>query len=456
MNKINLTNVTLLGIDCVNVERLIDAMNVSQERLEFGAVKLLTSLPTDDPRKVEIPHLGSIEEYSRFCIEDLCNYVDTEYVLMVQYDGFVLNPENWTDEFLKYDYIGAPWPVGAWETKDFPEELKGTWVVGNGGFSLRSKKLIETTSRLVKENKMTRFQPEDIAICVWYKNLLEKEGVEVAPVELAHKFSIESKVEVYGKPFGFHGTYRENMEVLMQNHPTFPVYNFLSRVIKKRIKQISKAFDGDALEAHLLGSYARNAADDFSDVDIWFTFKDDVFENVLARRFDLYTAGGDILHICEPHQNAPINGKFSTVLYKTKTGLFIVDYYLCPESSSFITSESKNLFGDIQLPVGELGLNPQGVVVDKDYRINLFVCFIFNSIKKLVRKVDLPLEALLREYGYLWERYDIPVQKIENPSHTFTQLLQISENLKEVANDAQKKVLIEIEDFAKLVQKNQK
>jgi hypothetical protein len=36
---------------------------------------------------------------------------DTEFAILVHEDGFIVNPECWSDEFLKYDYIGAPWPI---------------------------------------------------------------------------------------------------------------------------------------------------------------------------------------------------------------------------------------------------------------------------------------------------------------------------------------------------------
>ena len=68
-------------------------------------MKLLTSLPTDDSRKIEISHIGSTESYSEFCIRDLVKYVDTDFVLIVQHDGFVLNPNSWNDKFFDYDYI---------------------------------------------------------------------------------------------------------------------------------------------------------------------------------------------------------------------------------------------------------------------------------------------------------------------------------------------------------------
>jgi hypothetical protein len=87
-----LPNVTLLGVDCVNVERIQKALDISSLGIEFGAVKLLTSLPTDDPRKIEIPHIGSIEEFSRFSLSEFHKYVDTDYVLTVHWGRLHLEP----------------------------------------------------------------------------------------------------------------------------------------------------------------------------------------------------------------------------------------------------------------------------------------------------------------------------------------------------------------------------
>ena len=208
MKKIKLPQVTLIGIDCVDVSRIQKALDISSEQIEFAEVKLLTSLETSDSRKVEIPHLGSVESYSEFCLKDLVSYVDTEFVLIVQYDGFVLNADSWSDEFLKYDYIGAPWFMNKefW-FKDFriPRSLKNTWVVGNGGFSLRSKKLLRVTSRFADEGVLKHVHPEDIVISVDEKNNLEKEGIKIAPKEIAERFSIEGQTLKYNKQFGFHG-----------------------------------------------------------------------------------------------------------------------------------------------------------------------------------------------------------------------------------------------------------
>lgn len=446
MSKLKLPNVTLLGIDCVNVERLACAMDVSQKDIEFGAVKLLTSLPTEDSRKIGITHIGSIEDLSVFCIKNLHTYVDTEYVLLVQYDGFVLNPDSWTNEFLQYDYIGAPlWAVKELRTPGSP------LFVGNGGFSLRSRKFLEISTRLANEGEIVKFHPEDIALCVWYKDLLEKEGIVFAPVDLAMKFSVVEDHGVYEKPFGFHGLFNKNMDTLIQKYPNFPVEMYLSRRRGKLLDKITKIFEEVAAEGHVLGSVARGDSDIFSDLDVWLTFEDRNVKEVFENRLEYYSQIGDVVHVCEPPQNAPINGIQSFVLYKTKVGLIPVDYYLCPQSTSFVTKESKKLFGSIDLSIGETGLNPQKISVPESYRIDFLICFIFNSIKKIIRKDEQALDALFQQYEYLKDRYNIDVEPLIEQGHTFTTLEKVIENISKIADEKQNRTLVEISNFIKQV-----
>lgn len=447
MNKLQLPHVTLLGMDCVNVERLQAALDISQKDIEFGAVKLFSSLSTDDSRLVSIPHIGSIEGVSMFLIRDLHKYVDTEYVLLVQYDGFVLNVDSWDPAFLNYDYIGAPWNVGSWETDLFPEDMKGKLVVGNGGFCFRSKKFIEVSAKLADKGKITRFHPEDVALCVWYRDLMEKEGITFAPPELAAKFSIESDIGVYDKPFGFHGLYGKNIDMLIAQQPDFPRHLFLSKIRSKRLQQIQKVFEPTAIEGHIFGSIARGSTDEFSDIDIWLIFNDEDMKGILEKRFEYYAKVGDIVHIVEAPQNSPVGGVQSAVLYKTKVGLLIVDYSLCPLSTAFTTKESKKLFGNIDLPLGEAGFNQQKVTVSDVYRIDFFIGFIFNGIKKIVRKDDDGFSNLMKEYQYLAERYGIAVKPLTQTSNTFATLEEVLENTKEVANEKQLNVLNEISNF---------
>ena len=86
---IQLDNVTLLGIDCVDIDRLIYAADVSQKGIKFKEVKLLTHFESDDHRIVNIAKIDTIEAYSHFMVKQLNAYVSTDFVLIIQYDGFL-------------------------------------------------------------------------------------------------------------------------------------------------------------------------------------------------------------------------------------------------------------------------------------------------------------------------------------------------------------------------------
>jgi len=226
MKKRKLNTVTLLGIDCVDIDRLVLAMDICQQEFEFADVKILTSLQSDHKNVISIKPINSVEEYSEFALSELDSYIDTSHVLIVQYDGFILNPGQWTDEFLKYDYIGAPWFVANWSVRDFdfPKELLGKLVVGGGGFSLRSKKLLSLCAKLYKENEIQRHHPEDVSICVYNRRLFEDNGIKFAPADLAKKFSFEYKSDDSDKwdgQFGFHGFKWTNISKWLEKHPEY-------------------------------------------------------------------------------------------------------------------------------------------------------------------------------------------------------------------------------------------
>ncbi len=219
-----LESVTLLGVDCVDIERLEHAAKICQEKFTFAQIKLLTSCPSENEHVIQIPHLASTRDYSKFIITQLEQYVTTPHVLIIQYDGFILNPDAWSDEFLNYDYIGAPWLVDRFyvERFNFPKELAGSLVVGNGGFSVRSKKFISTYAALEREGALTEYHPEDTAACVYNRALFEARGVTFAPVELAKRFSFERKNDEYTAwdgQFGFHGRGWTDISKWRAKHP---------------------------------------------------------------------------------------------------------------------------------------------------------------------------------------------------------------------------------------------
>ncbi len=337
MSRIQLPNVTLLGIDCVNIERLIAAMDISEKGIEFGSVKLLSSISSDDERLIKIPHIGSIEDFSKFCIQDLNDYVDTDYVLLVQYDGFVLNPESWTPEFLEYDYIGAPLSGMHWLEKN-RNKPDSKFVVGNGGFSLRSKKFLELSQKFANEGRITKFHAEDVALCVWYRDLFEEEGVKYARPELGMKFSVVEDYDWYDKPFGFHGLFNKNIDTLVNRYPDFPLNFFLPRRRVVKFREIKRVFENIALEGYSFNS------DNKTDLNVCLVFRDEDIREILEKRAEYYSRAGDIENISESNTDNPMNGIHSSVLYNTKVGLILVNFYICTKSIPLEVTESKELF----------------------------------------------------------------------------------------------------------------
>jgi len=190
--RLKLKDVTLIGLDCVDLQRLMDAADICQKHFEFGAVKLLTSIDSNHPDVVKIGAVNSLDEYSRFVMKELYRYVDTPYALIFQHDGFILNPHAWSKEFLNYDYIGAPW----WYSDGMN--------VGNGGFSLRSKRLLEL---LALDERITQCAPEDYQISRTYRRYLETQGMLFAPEAVAAVFSFEGSFRqgrTWNGQFGFH------------------------------------------------------------------------------------------------------------------------------------------------------------------------------------------------------------------------------------------------------------
>jgi len=116
--------------------------------------------------------------------------------------------------------------VNDWAIKNFgvPEELRDTTLVGNGGFNLRSKKLIREIKEMDLESNFKRYQPEDIVICVDKRKELEDKGITFAPPEIAEKFSFEAINEVNNKwtdQFGFHGLRWTDISKWLNENPEF-------------------------------------------------------------------------------------------------------------------------------------------------------------------------------------------------------------------------------------------
>lgn len=193
--KPQLKNIALICIDCYHYGSAVVAIKKSMEQADFGAVKFLTDIDikVDGVDVVQIPSITSKEQYSEFCIKSLYDYIgDCQYVMLIQHDGYVINGDSWDDQFLEYDYIGAPWLYTDGKN------------VGNGGASLRSKKL---QYHLKHDDFIFASDPEDSAIGRLYRDYLVKQyGIKFPPEELADKFSYELRVPTQ-PTFAFHGNF---------------------------------------------------------------------------------------------------------------------------------------------------------------------------------------------------------------------------------------------------------
>ncbi len=207
---INLENVTLVSVTSVNIDRTIRALKYSTRGINFGDVVLMTDkyVSPDVIKTIKIQELDYIE-YSRFIIYELYKYINTEFVLIIQDDGFVINPDKWDDDFLKYDYIGAPFQIPPdGDNITYRDPFGNLMRVGNGGFSLRSKKILSLASELDLEWKSYfGFYNEDGFFACHNRHIYESHGCVYAPVDVAARFSIEAETaETIGiTPFGFHG-----------------------------------------------------------------------------------------------------------------------------------------------------------------------------------------------------------------------------------------------------------
>ena len=194
--KLQLPNITLAIVDCVDFKRAWGVVNHCAQLCDFGALKILTHFE-DYCGKCIIPikQITSIAEYSQFMIRDLNVHIDTEFVLVVQHDGFIVNPNAWDEEFLRYDYIGAPWHEDHLGPNTDPR-----YRIGNGGFSLRSKKLLDFLAHDSRFENLTK--PEDVTIGQIHRGYLEENGFSFPSIELARKFSNENYA--WDQSFGQH------------------------------------------------------------------------------------------------------------------------------------------------------------------------------------------------------------------------------------------------------------
>jgi hypothetical protein len=140
---------------------------------------------------------GNLPRFNRWCLQDLPALVEDDHFMIIHRDGFPLNATKWSDEFLQYDYIGAPWPAHKWTQSH---------RVGNGGFCIRSRRLAQWAANQPFAGDIN----EDIFICCRLHDRAIAEGFKYAPLPVAARFSLEAGIPEFpgrnpNNVFGFHG-----------------------------------------------------------------------------------------------------------------------------------------------------------------------------------------------------------------------------------------------------------
>lgn len=192
-----------------------------------GSSGLLLSLakPLNLPHFVRFAQIEPIDrvQYSFFTIYCLHYHIETDYALIVQEDGWALNGLNWLDDWFTFDYVGAPTHAASVEGRLM---FGYSWVgrsravqVLNGGFSLRSRKLLEAPTRYAIGVKLAAQHPllfnEDVQLCVVLRDKLEERGLKFCPVDVALTFSVEYMHPYlhgsldYSRVFGHHAIHRK-------------------------------------------------------------------------------------------------------------------------------------------------------------------------------------------------------------------------------------------------------
>lgn len=196
---LNLPDVTLVMVETREHSLADLAVRACLEKATFGDVLILTDKPWKfgavNARYHAVPDWPDKLGWSRSWWFDVPPLLRTRQTLNIQWDSWIWDESMWRDEFLEYDYIGAPW----W--------YKDGKNVGNGGFSLVSTRL----KRYVAANQdkyPCDTHADDDLYCRKYRQSLELAGFCWAPETVAHDFAFECcRPGPKSRHFGFHAMF---------------------------------------------------------------------------------------------------------------------------------------------------------------------------------------------------------------------------------------------------------
>jgi hypothetical protein len=199
---LRLPDVTLTMVETIAHKLGRLAVNDCVSKAEFADVVIFTDKPEEfhpldcDAHFVEVPNWPTKREWSKFSWHGVGQHVCTAMTLHVQWDSGIWCPDAWSDEFLDYDLIGAPWP---WHP---------TKRIGNLGFSFRSTRIMRYLYKH-RDRFPINTDVDDDLVCRKYRPQLEIEGgFTWAPERVAERFAFEcAEPDMTRKHWGWHAAF---------------------------------------------------------------------------------------------------------------------------------------------------------------------------------------------------------------------------------------------------------
>ena len=221
---IDLPDVTLCAIETREHDLMRLAIEDCKGKATFGDVLIFTNKTeqfADEGRIIEVPDWPEKIGWSRCRWQEIAPHLVTSHVLCIEWDAWIWDASKWTDEYLQYDYVGAPW---------WYEDFRN---VGNGGFSMRSTALTRYLRK--HRDKFPCTTPiDDDLLCRKYRPALEEKGFTWAPQDVARDFAFECvRPQPDSGHFGFHGMFNWHIvldeEQLMQRAEIASHSNYIKK-----------------------------------------------------------------------------------------------------------------------------------------------------------------------------------------------------------------------------------
>lgn len=193
----------------------------------YQMIQSICDFVSEDIRIIALDYENiDINIYNNLCYDPFFwRSLRGEKILLYQEDSILFNQS--INDFLQYDYIGAPWKLN----------VSSKYRVGNGGLSLRSKsvilsvldenRILNTFEDIKRRRKFPRYDriPEDL----FFAKEIQDKGGKIPTVSVASLFSTENIVNKHsmgGHQFWlFDPSWRSRMEKLIVNYETMMILN---------------------------------------------------------------------------------------------------------------------------------------------------------------------------------------------------------------------------------------